>query len=270
MLPTGKNHVSYSELKNWSECSWRHDLLYIKKIDMFVPNVHVAIGTATHNAIESFLRTKEMDPSIARTYMTKYIDENTSHEKFVPYVVNDEMKKIESMLRDVPTFLDETYPGWEMFSAEEALQESVKEHINDHADVTFKGFIDCVISTPIKTKKEEKKQYHILDWKTSNRSWGKFKLSDPNIPLQLRLYKKFWATKHSIAEKDVKCSFVVLIKTAKPGNHCQKIDVSYGDVTSKRSLDIIDNMVTSVKNGIKIKNRSSCRWCPFFETSHCP
>ena len=33
MFPTGKPHVSFSEIKAWKECSWRHKLIYIDKID---------------------------------------------------------------------------------------------------------------------------------------------------------------------------------------------------------------------------------------------
>ena len=34
-FPTGKPHVSFSEIKIWKECPWRHKLTYIDKIDMF-------------------------------------------------------------------------------------------------------------------------------------------------------------------------------------------------------------------------------------------
>jgi hypothetical protein len=268
LLPTNKNHISFSEIKNWNECSWRHHLAYVKKIDMFVPNVHVAVGTATHNTIEHFLKTKEMKPSIAREYLEKYLEDNGANEKFVKYSVDDEMKRIASMLNDVPTFLDENYPNWEFIAAEEQLMESVKTLMEGHDEVTFKGFIDCVIAVP--GKKEGTKQYHLLDWKTASRPWGKEKLRDDNVMMQLKLYKKFWSEKHKIDMKDIRCAYIVLIKTAKPGKHCQKVDVSVGDVSAKRSLDVIDNMLTAMKNGIKIKNRMACKWCDFKGTEWCP
>jgi hypothetical protein len=137
-----------------------------------------------------------------------------------------------------------------------------------HDEVSFKGFIDCIISTP--GKKEGTKVYHIIDFKTASRPWGKDKFRDENVMMQLRLYKKFWSEKHKVDMKDIRCAFVVLIKGAKPGKHCQRVDVSVGDVSAKKSLDVIDNMLTAVKSGMKIKNRSACRWCSFKDTPDCP
>ena len=33
-FPTGKPHVSYSEVRCWKECPFRHKLSYIDKIDL--------------------------------------------------------------------------------------------------------------------------------------------------------------------------------------------------------------------------------------------
>lgn len=265
LLPTNKNHISFSEIKNWRECSYRHFLTYVQKLDMFVPNVHVAVGTATHNTIENFLKTKEMDPQIARNYLLQYLEENKDHEKFQKFNVDVEMKRIESILGDVPGYLDTTYPNWEFEAAEEPLMENIGKLVEGHDEISFKGFIDCIISTPTKTGK----QYHLIDWKTASRPWGRDKIQNDDVSMQLRLYKKFWSEKHNVEMKDIRCAFIVLIKTAKPGKHCQKIDVSVGEVSSKRSLNIIDDMLTSVKNGMKIKNRTSCRYCDFKDTPHC-
>lgn len=264
MLPTGKAHISFSEIKNWSECSYRHYLSYIKKIDKFVPNVHVSMGTATHNIIENFLKTKEIKPEIGKKYLEKYLLDNVDHEKFVKFDVEKEMIKITSIVNDIPTFLDETFPGWTYEDAEEQLFEGLELLVEDHKEVSFKGFIDAVISVP---GKNDKKMYWLLDWKTSSRPWQRQKIEESK--LQLTLYKKFWAEKHKIDMKDIRCAFVVLIKGAKPGKHCQKIDVSVGDVSAGKSLVVIDNFISSMKDGIKIKNRSACRWCDYKDTEHC-
>ena len=42
-------HVSYSELKTWKECSWRHKLQYIEKLKGFQGNEYTAFGTAIHD-----------------------------------------------------------------------------------------------------------------------------------------------------------------------------------------------------------------------------
>jgi len=265
MLPTGKAHISFSEIKNWSECSFRHYLTYVKKIDMFVPNIHVAFGSATHNIIENFLKNKTMDTEIGRKYLEKYLEDNKDHEKFKPYNVEKEMEKVTSIVNDVPKFLDENFPNWSYVDAEEFLMEGLEKLVESHKDVSFKGFIDAVISVP---GKNDKKIYWLLDWKTSSRPWDRYKIEDAK--LQLVLYKKFWAEKHGIDMKDIRCGFVTLIKSAKSGSHCRLIPVSVGEVSAGKSLTVIDNFLTSLKDGIKIKNRTACRFCDFKDTEHCP
>ena len=42
------SHISYSELKEWTNCPWKHKLNYIEKINQFKGNEHTAFGTALH------------------------------------------------------------------------------------------------------------------------------------------------------------------------------------------------------------------------------
>ena len=60
-FPTNKKHVSFSEIKNWKECSFRHKLLYINKIDVFKPSPYLDFGTAVHEGCEFLLEGKEVD-----------------------------------------------------------------------------------------------------------------------------------------------------------------------------------------------------------------
>ncbi|WP_438964827.1 PD-(D/E)XK nuclease family protein, partial [Winogradskyella sp.] len=55
-----KEHVSYSEVKQWKECSWRHKLLYIDKLTTFEESPHLHYGTIIHDACEHYLKTKEL------------------------------------------------------------------------------------------------------------------------------------------------------------------------------------------------------------------
>ena len=72
---TGKPHVSFSEVRCWKECAYRHKLLYIDKLGVDEPSPYLSYGTAVHEAIEAFLNTGKMDPSIAiamKQYVTFY------------------------------------------------------------------------------------------------------------------------------------------------------------------------------------------------------
>ena len=58
-----KEHVSYSEVRQWKECPWRHKLIYIDKLQSFEESPHLHYGTIIHDACEHYLKTKELKHS---------------------------------------------------------------------------------------------------------------------------------------------------------------------------------------------------------------
>ena len=46
------SHISYSELKEWTTCAWKHKLNYIDKIKQFKGNEHTSFGSALHTVCE--------------------------------------------------------------------------------------------------------------------------------------------------------------------------------------------------------------------------
>jgi hypothetical protein len=56
-----KNHISYSEIKTWSECPLRHKLSYIDGLDDFKGNLHTAFGSAIHSVCEHGLLNEDLD-----------------------------------------------------------------------------------------------------------------------------------------------------------------------------------------------------------------
>ena len=55
-------HISFSEIKNWAECPWRHKLLYVDKLDVRSGNEYSAFGTAVHDTVEKMLQGTDQDP----------------------------------------------------------------------------------------------------------------------------------------------------------------------------------------------------------------
>ena len=55
---TGKPHVSFSEVRIWKECSWKHKLMYIDKVLDFEAGIYTEYGSILHETIELFLLTK--------------------------------------------------------------------------------------------------------------------------------------------------------------------------------------------------------------------
>lgn len=219
-------------------------------------------GTAIHAACENYLNTRVMDDKV---FLQKLYELWKEHQEKLP----DEFKTSafkhfaregRDILKEVPAWLEETFPNWELVGAEHVLYEHIEEH--PHA---FKGMIDCVIKVPGK-----KTLIWIIDFKSCAWGWKREKKIDPSIKAQLVFYKNFWCKKTGTDPKNVRCAFVLLKRTAKPGKRCEKLDVSVGDVTTKRALTVVNNMLCSMKKGIAIKNRTSCEWCEYRGTEWCP
>jgi len=261
-LPTGKPHVSFSEVKTWKDCSYRHHLTHVKKIDFFKPSPVLEFGTAVHTSCEKYLLTREMDVKLCHDALDEAWAKHSGQEEFSEKSLKVAKAESEAILLEVPAFLDKEFPGWIAVDAEHALYESVEGH--PHA---FKGFIDGVIKC--KGKKGED-LYWIVDWKTSANGWRREKRSDEMVKSQLALYKNYWHQKNpNVPFKDIRCAFAILKKSAKPGQHCELFSVSLGEVPIKKSLKVVSNMITSVKRGIALKNRDSCTYCEYKGTEHC-
>ncbi len=271
-FPTSKPHISFSEIKSWKECSYRHKLTYVDKIDMFEPSPYLDFGTAVHEGCETFLESKTVD----KDKLLKDIDDAWEkygfgkpewYEKMPGWYKHAPVETwktwAENMWGEVPDFLDKTFPGWETVKAEEKLYEEI-----EGKNVKFKGFIDAVIKVP--KKSGDGHIYWILDWKTSQAyGWRRQKKQDILMTAQLILYKHFWSKKHNIPLKDVRCGFILLKRGGKQGKVCELVTVSVGPKTLERGLKIMNNMISSVNRGIFLKNRDSCKYCSFKDTKYC-
>lgn len=271
MLPTGKPHVSFSEISDWVDCSWRHKLRHVEGIDLSTYGVALDNGTGLHSSCEDFLRTRVMNVDLAVQFITEAFERERDAGTLDEYLrtegadydefLTEYIEGAKAALNEVPAFMDETFKDWEFIDAEHALYEPIENH--NHA---FKGFIDGIIKC---TGARGKKVYWLIDWKTSARGWFRDKRSDEKTKQQLILYKNFWAKKKNIEPKDIRCGFVLLKRQVKPGQHCELIPVSVGNVSTGRALQVINNMFYSLDNKIAVKNRLKCRWCDYKGTKHC-
>ena len=272
-----KEHVSYSEVRQWKECPWRHKLLYIDKLSTFEESPHLHYGTIIHDACEHYLKTKELKIKEAKSKIKAAWDEHGfDSEDFIQLQtqraelqgwkykhnkLKDWLQWAETSISSVPQFLDETFPGWEFQSAEEALYESI-----ENIDTKFKGYIDCIIKVPYK----DKHKYWVLDWKTSSgRGWSLDKQRDFKTQAQVILYKHFWGVKNNIPMKDIQCGFVLLKKVKTIGKSCQLIKVSAGPKNLEKSQKMVRSMIKTVENKFFLKNRESCMFCEFKGTEFC-
>jgi len=273
-FPTGKPHVSFSEVKNWKECPYRHKLLYIDKIENSEPSPFLDFGTAVHEGCENIIEGKELPREKLLTNIReawkKYDFDNPEWIARQPdwykksYAPLDEWCQwAENMWDEVVPFLDKEFPGWQIHKAEEDLYEPIAGK-----SISFKGFIDGVIKVP--KKRGSGHEYWIIDWKTAGKGgWRSEKKQDFLMQLQLVLYKYYWAQKHDIPHNQIRCAFVTLGRGAKKGKVCQLVKVSAGPKTLAKGVKVLNSMITGVNRKLYLKNRESCKYCPYHNTEHC-
>ncbi len=277
IFPTGKPHISYSELKTWRECPWRHKLMYVDKLQTWEDNPYAEFGTIIHNTIENYLKTGIMNSDNVESQLLEkwelhgfdseeYKEKLTlqrskfnlkyRHESF-----NSWVKSAHNILNNIPDFMKENFGEWEYVSAEEELYEEMPGY-----ELKFKGFIDAIIKSNINGKEK----YWIIDWKTTGpRGWYTDKRRDFLTQAQIGLYKKFWSKKENIPLTSIGCGYALLKRNTKQEKTAWFMTVSVGPKFITKADKLIESMIKSVNKGFNLKNRSNCRFCSFYQTEHC-
>lgn len=271
-FPTGKPHVSFSEIKSWKECPYRHKLIQIDKIDLFEPSPFLDFGTGVHEGCENIIEGTSIDRKKIISDITEawnkfgfedkdWIAAQPSWYKHAP--LSTWIEWANNMWDEVPSFLDTTFPDWQPVAAEEQLYEPI-----EGMPVKFKGFIDAIIKVP--KKRGSGFEYWILDWKTAQSyGWRREKKQDILMTSQLMLYKHFWSIKHNIPLNQIRCGFILLKRGASAGKVCELVKVSAGPKSIEKAVKIMNSMIKTVQKKFYIKNRNSCKYCQYKDTEYC-
>jgi len=256
-----RSHISFSELKIWNECPFKHKLVYVENIKKFLGNEYTAFGTAVHHVCEKVVFDEKID--LLLEFNSKFLEElKLLTEKKVDLkkdLILQMRKQVEGLLLHILPSLKKTFTNFEVFSVEEELYEDL-----ENTDLKFKGYIDLVIKTP-------DQKYHIIDWKTCSWGWDSKRKTDRITSYQLTLYKNYFAKKHSIDPKNIETHFALLKRTAKT-NNVEIFRVTSGVKKTENSLNLLKKSIYNIENNKYIKNRLSCTsgfGCEFYKTKHC-
>ena len=256
-----RTHISFSELKTWNECPFKHKLVYIDNVKKFLGNEYTAFGTAMHYVCENVVINEKTD--LLHTFNTKFLEELkllTEKKVEIKKSLVDQMRiQGKNILSFILPTLKETFKNFEVISVEEELYESL-----DETNLKFKGYIDLVIKTP-------DQKYHIIDWKTCSWGWDSKRKTDRMTTYQLTLYKHFFALKHNIDPKNIETHFALLKRTAKT-NNVDIFHVTSGAKKTENAINLLDKAIYNIKRNSYIKNRLSCTQgfgCEFYKTQHC-
>ena len=261
------SHVSFSALKIWKECPWKHKLVYLDKLKGFEGNEYTAFGTAIHSTYEQTLSNKKINEEeyFEKTFLEelKKLPENVRGNLDKDRVQS--LREQGTMLASLSLSALEKYFGnYEVVSIEEALFEPIKDFVQNEYD--FKGFIDLVLKT-------DDGKYHIIDWKTCSWGWNARKKADKMITYQLTFYKYYFALKHNIDPENIETHFGLVKRTAKY-NNIELFRVTSGKKKTENALKFLKKALYNMNKKIYIKNKLSCHGmfgtCEFYKTKHCP
>jgi hypothetical protein len=279
ILPTGKYHVSYSEVNTAcgsDGCGWKHKLKYVDGHEE--PDTeHTIYGRIIHEALQGWLLKNDsvwFDWEARVEECQKEVEQEFEKLGFNPKpdsLAKEWILPIKTILTKVPDWMDQTFPNWKPVAAELQLFEPIQGHTNKW----FKGFIDAVIKVPKQPRKGSKKPavgyvYWVLDWKTTSWGWDSKKKQDKFKRMQLALYKHYLSLKLDIPLENIKCGFILLKRTAKKDNNLELLEVSVGEKTRQEAVNLVSECVSMISRKFWLKNRNSCRFCEFRGTQLCP
>ena len=256
-------HISYSELKIWNDCPYKHKLIYIDKIKEFLGNEYTAFGKAIHDTCERILLSTEEVADLNVHFETRFLDELKKLEKndveLRKDLIMNMRKQGNSLVEFILTEVKNYFNDYKVVSVEEKLYEDIEDH-----DYKFKGYIDLVLKT-------SDGKYHVIDWKTCSWGWNSKKKSDRMITYQLTLYKSFYAKKHNINPENIETYFALLKRTAKK-DRVEIFRVTSGAKKTENALNLMNKSIYNILNNRYYKNRLSCTanyGCEFYKTQYC-
>ena len=254
-----KQHISYSELRIFTECPHKWKLQYVDGLAGFTGNIYTAFGTAIHSVCEQSALGNLEPEEYPEYFDIAFLEElRKLDEKPQSKMIVEMREQSREIFHKVFPALQELFPGYEVYSSEESLYEPISELKFNRF---LKGFIDLVVKTP-----DDK--YHIIDWKSCSWGWDAKKRNGAMVTYQLTLYKKFFCEKHGIDPKMVETHFGLLKRTAKSDN-VEIFRVTSGPRKTKNATKVLTDACNLINKGVTIKNRNSCSRCPFNNTEHC-
>ena len=177
------SHISFSELKIWNECSFKHKLVYQDKLKGFVGNLYTAFGSAMHSVCEKKLLEEDVDDDFFVQEFEKNLENLDDEVDLKENLIYDMMGQGKQIIPEIEDALNSYFDkGYEVLYVEMPLMEPIE----GEEDYKFKGYIDAIVMTP------HDKKVHIFDWKTCSWGWDSRKKSDKMITYQLTLYKHFF------------------------------------------------------------------------------
>lgn len=253
-------HISFSELKEWTQCPFFHFLKRIQKVSTFNGNIFTTFGKAIHWVCETALLENDFDTR-KLIFLSKFDEELALlSEKPSEKDIETFKSQADGIIRDIIPAMRAKFGNFEIVACEQALYEHISGYLRTHYD--FKGFIDLVIRT-------EDGKIHICDYKSTSWGWDRNAKSNIITQYQLVLYKIFYAQKFGIDLKNIETHFILLKRTAKK-DCVEFIRVTSAAKKQDNAMKLLKNALSNIDKHFYMKNKLSCARCEFKDKpEHC-
>ena len=277
----GKKSISYSQIKQFTECPRRWKLRYIDGHKERKPSIHTVFGTAMHETIQHYVEIvyKQSAKSADEFDHHSYLKERMRAQYKVEIDLGvsqfsspGEMNEFYLDGIEIIDFLKKKrrlYFGkknTEFLGSE--LPILVETDANDN--ILLMGFVDLVL--------KEHGKIRIIDIKTSRSTWSKEKKKAEG--LQLRLYKRYFAKQYDVDESDIVVEYLIVKRkiwanSDFPQSRIQQYNPASGKPSVNKAEKTLSNFVNEAfdvkgkKNkdkhypavtGVKSRN---CNFCPY-------
>lgn len=275
-----KEHVSFSELKLFSECQWRWLLKKAMGHDTLDRSFQMDFGKAVHSGME-VLYSPDGNVDKATAHAMASYEEALKTLKFEYPSDEAEAMRIKDC---IPGFfrdclISPELKGITTLRSELALMLPIAR--TDGLEMKFKGFIDIVFVK----KRGKKTVIYIADFKTCQWGWPRDKLGDISVIGQILLYKHFFCKLTGADPRNVKTAFILLKKRPRKDDIAvQILEVSPGPKPVRLAIEWMQQVITDMHRYEYERNYNACRreWtdketgdvrradCPFLGTDLCP
>lgn len=258
-----KEHISYSELKDYYFCPFLHKLKWIDKAMQFFGNEYTITGTAVHATCELMLNEEKEWGEGFIFSKEKYVEHYTQEfkkemrefladpEKSAGLNRQNTMKVYEQCLGLFDGILEklhQEFGNYKLVECEHQLYQPIIGH-----DYNFKGFIDLILEL-------EDGSRVIIDWKTASWGWDVSKKTSKEITYQLTLYKYFYCQEQSFDPSKIKTFFALLKRTAKK-DKVELVPVTSGERKMNNAFDWLTSAVSNIKAKKHQHDRRNCVNC---------
>ena len=86
--------ISFSELKHWKECTYRHKLIYIDKLSPFKGNLYTAFGTSIHYVCEQIVPNHDLSEKAYQIFLDYF-------EKEIKQLQNDGVEIVPTLMEEM-------------------------------------------------------------------------------------------------------------------------------------------------------------------------